>query len=107
MNIRGSIPVNAERRVRALSLVLTRGPLKYDADTIKRWAADNQWRAFRADLARYRKQGYSGWASEGFLGARDPSTSKSSSPIPTSMALDAHSVDIGGRKQAVHDGDPH
>jgi serine O-acetyltransferase len=66
MNIRGSIPVNAERRVRALSLVLTRGPLKYDADTIKRWAGDNQWRAFRADLARYRKQGYSGWASEGF-----------------------------------------
>jgi len=65
MNIPGSILVNAERRVHALSLVLTRGPLKYDGDTIKAWAGDNQWRAFRADLAHFRKHGYSGWESGG------------------------------------------
>jgi len=66
MNTRGSIFVSAEKRVHPVSFELTRGPLKYDADTIKRWAADSQWRAFRADLARYRKQGYSGWGSGGF-----------------------------------------
>jgi len=67
MNTRGSIFVSAERRAfRPVSFVLTNGPLKYDADTIKCWAGDSQWRAFRADLARYRKQGYSGWRSEGF-----------------------------------------
>jgi len=66
MNARESILLNAERRVHALSLVLTRGPLKYDGDTIKTWAGDSQWRAFRADLARFRSDGYSGWGSEGF-----------------------------------------
>ena len=35
-------------------------------DTIKQWAGESQWRAWRADLARFRKHGYSGWASEGF-----------------------------------------
>jgi serine O-acetyltransferase len=66
MNVRGSILLNAERRVHALSLVLTGFPLKYDGETIKAWAGDSQWRAVRADLARFRKHGYSGWGSEGF-----------------------------------------
>jgi serine O-acetyltransferase len=38
---------------------------KYDANTVKVWAGDSQWRAFRAELARFRKHGYSGWGSEG------------------------------------------
>ena len=66
MNIRGSVLLNAERRVHARSLLLTRGPLKYDGDTVKAWAGDSQWRGFRADLARFRKHGYRGWGSEGF-----------------------------------------
>jgi serine O-acetyltransferase len=61
-----SIPVNAEKRIHALSLMLKRCPLKYDGDTIKTWAGDSQWRAFRADLAHFKKHGYSGWGSEGF-----------------------------------------
>lgn len=40
--------------------------MKYDGDTIKDWAGDSQWRAWRADLARFKKHGYSGWGSEGF-----------------------------------------
>ena len=40
--------------------------MKYDRNTVKAWAGDSQWRAFRADLGRYRAQGYSGWGSEGF-----------------------------------------
>jgi serine O-acetyltransferase len=40
--------------------------MKYDRSTINQWARDSQWRAFRADLARYRLQGYTGWGSEGF-----------------------------------------
>jgi serine O-acetyltransferase len=44
----------------------TRGPLKYNRDTVKDWAGDSQWRACRADLARFRQHGYTGWASEGF-----------------------------------------
>jgi hypothetical protein len=66
MSIHGSIPVDAERRVHALSRVLTRFPLKYDGDAIKAWAGDSEWRAFRADLAHFRKHGYSGWGSAGF-----------------------------------------
>ena len=66
MNIRGSVLLNAERRVHARSLLLTRGPLKYDGDTVKAWAADSQWRGLRADLEHFRRRGYSGWASEGF-----------------------------------------
>src|ERR1700747_2291846 len=61
-----SIAVNAEKRIHALSLSPKRCPLKYDRDTIKTWAGDSQWRAFRADLAHFKKHGYSGWGSEGF-----------------------------------------
>jgi serine O-acetyltransferase len=64
MNIGGFVKV--ERRVHTLSLVLPRGPRKYDADIIKDWAGDSQWRACRADLARFRKHGYTGWGSGGF-----------------------------------------
>jgi hypothetical protein len=34
--------------------------------TISQWAGESQWRACRADLTRYRLQGYTGWGSEGF-----------------------------------------
>ncbi len=40
--------------------------MKYNGDTIKEWAGESQWRAWRADLARFKKSGYSGWGSEGF-----------------------------------------
>ena len=40
--------------------------MKYDRTTVSRWAGDSQWRACRADLARYREHGYTGWGSEGF-----------------------------------------
>jgi len=40
--------------------------MKYDGSTIKAWAGASQWRAWRADLARFRAHGYSGWGSEGF-----------------------------------------
>lgn len=40
--------------------------MQYDGDSVKQWAGDSQWRAWRADLARFRKHGYSGWFSEGF-----------------------------------------
>lgn len=40
--------------------------MKYDGQTVKAWAGDSQWRAWRADLARFRRHGYSGWGSEGF-----------------------------------------
>jgi serine O-acetyltransferase len=40
--------------------------VQYDGDTVKQWAGDSQWRAWRADLARFKKHGYSGWGSEGF-----------------------------------------
>jgi serine O-acetyltransferase len=39
--------------------------MKYYGSVIKQWAGDSQWRAFRADLARFREQGYTGWGSEG------------------------------------------
>ena len=39
--------------------------MKYDRNTVKEWAEDSQWRAIRADLARFRMHGYSGWGSEG------------------------------------------
>jgi acyl-coenzyme A synthetase/AMP-(fatty) acid ligase/serine acetyltransferase len=41
-------------------------PHEYDGDKVKEWAGSSQWRALRADLARYKKSGYSGWGSEGF-----------------------------------------
>jgi serine O-acetyltransferase len=40
--------------------------MRYDGDTVKQWAGDSQWRAWRADLARYRMSGFSAWGSEGF-----------------------------------------
>jgi serine O-acetyltransferase len=40
--------------------------VKYDRAAVKVWAGDSQWRAWRADLARFRSSGYSGWGSEGF-----------------------------------------
>ena len=47
---------------------LQNGPrcMKYNRDTVKDWAGNSQWRALRADFARYRDHGYSGWGSEGF-----------------------------------------
>jgi serine O-acetyltransferase len=41
-------------------------PGKYDGNTVLRWAGESQWRAWRADLARFKRQGLSGWGSEGF-----------------------------------------
>jgi serine O-acetyltransferase len=38
----------------------------YNGDTVREWVGDSHFRAWRADLARYRQQGYSGWGSEGF-----------------------------------------
>jgi serine O-acetyltransferase len=40
--------------------------MRYDGDTIKQWAGTSQWRCWRADLARFRQAGFSGWGSEGF-----------------------------------------
>ena len=40
--------------------------MKYDGDTVKQWAGDSQWRACRAEFARYKEHGYSGWGSEAF-----------------------------------------
>ena len=40
--------------------------MKYDGLTVKAWAGTSAWRAWRADLAKYRLYGYSGWGSEGF-----------------------------------------
>jgi len=40
--------------------------MKYDRNTVKAWAGDSPWRACRADLARFRTHGYTGWGSEGF-----------------------------------------
>ena len=33
---------------------------------MRAWAGKSQWRAWRADLARFKAHGYSGWGSEGF-----------------------------------------
>lgn len=40
--------------------------MQYDRETVKEWAGDSEWRAWRADLARFKAHGYSGWGSEGF-----------------------------------------
>lgn len=40
--------------------------MQYSKDTVKAWAGDSQSRAWRADLARFKSQGASGWGSEGF-----------------------------------------
>jgi serine O-acetyltransferase len=40
--------------------------MKYDRSTVKAWSGNSQWRALRADLARFQSQGYTGWGSEGF-----------------------------------------
>jgi serine O-acetyltransferase len=39
--------------------------MKYNGDIVRQWAGDSEWRAFRADLARFKEHGYTGWASEG------------------------------------------
>jgi serine O-acetyltransferase len=39
--------------------------MKYDGDTIKAWAGDSQWRAWRADVARFRRHGGAALTSEG------------------------------------------
>jgi serine O-acetyltransferase len=56
----------SDRSIKLPRVERTRGALKYDKDTIKDWAGDSQWRACRADLARFRKHGYTGWGSGGF-----------------------------------------
>jgi serine O-acetyltransferase len=61
-----SSPASFVRSFNLAWIVRTSGPLKYDRNTVKRWAGDSQWRACRADLARFRQHGYSGWGSEGF-----------------------------------------
>ncbi len=40
--------------------------MDYDGSTVKEWAGSSTLRAIRADLARFRSNGYSGWGSEGF-----------------------------------------
>ena len=40
--------------------------LSYDRSTVKAWAGDSQWRACRADWARFKQNGYTAWGSEGF-----------------------------------------
>lgn len=40
--------------------------MTYNGDTVREWAGNSQWRAWRADLARFRKAGYSGFFTEGF-----------------------------------------
>jgi serine O-acetyltransferase len=40
--------------------------MRYDSASVKQWAGDSIWRAWRADLARFQAHGYSGWGSEGF-----------------------------------------
>jgi serine O-acetyltransferase len=40
--------------------------VQYDPQTVKQWAGDSQWRAWRADLARFRVHGHNGFGSEGF-----------------------------------------
>jgi serine O-acetyltransferase len=41
-------------------------PHVYDGTQVKQWVGNSHWRAWRADLARFKKHGYSGWGSEGF-----------------------------------------
>lgn len=40
--------------------------MQYDGNTVKEWAGDSHWRAWKADLARFKKHGFNGWGSEGF-----------------------------------------
>jgi serine O-acetyltransferase len=40
--------------------------MKYDAETVKQWAGDSQWRALRAEFARYGDNGYSRWSAPCF-----------------------------------------
>jgi serine O-acetyltransferase len=40
--------------------------MDYDGNTIKEWAGDSTIRAIRADLARFKRNGFSGWGTEGF-----------------------------------------
>jgi serine O-acetyltransferase len=59
------LPHNRRRKSVHTSREIYRA-MKNDKLTIKEWAGKSQWRACRADLARFRKNGYSGWGSEGF-----------------------------------------
>jgi serine O-acetyltransferase len=40
--------------------------MDYDGSTIKEWAGNSTRRAICADLARFKKNGFSGWGTEGF-----------------------------------------
>ncbi len=40
--------------------------MDYDGSKVKEWVGDSTIRAIRADLARFRAGGYSGWGTEGF-----------------------------------------
>lgn len=40
--------------------------MKYDGAYVKQWAGESQWRAWRAESARFRENGYTAWGSEGF-----------------------------------------
>jgi serine acetyltransferase len=40
--------------------------MKYDGGTVKQWAGESQWRACRAEFARCKTHGYTGWGSENF-----------------------------------------
>lgn len=71
--------------------------MKYDGDTVKTWAGTSQWRAWRADLARFKKCGYSGWGSEGFWaltlyrlqrGLRESKPGPLLAPLRFALALD-------------------
>ncbi len=41
--------------------------MKYDGKMVKAWAGASQWRAWQADLARFKAHGYNGWGTEGFM----------------------------------------
>jgi serine O-acetyltransferase len=40
--------------------------MDYNGNKVKEWAGESTIRAIRADLARFRTSGYSGWGTEGF-----------------------------------------
>jgi serine O-acetyltransferase len=54
------------RRPMMDSRIPTQSFMTYDKNTVKAWAGDSQWRALRADYARFRLQGYPAWTTEGF-----------------------------------------
>jgi serine O-acetyltransferase len=40
--------------------------MKYEGAYVTEWAGESQWRAWRAEYARFRENGYTAWVSEGF-----------------------------------------